>query len=251
MGYQMRGSRVRGRRRKYRVGAQTVNFASLGLVASALVVVVEITAPSSAPPGVFASASQSGRAASPGLPLDTTAPAAVRALGPQVSLGGLAPTSLTSTSLTSTSRLASSIEPAPTLSHSAAFANPEVLTSAVPAVLQRSHSAAEAAKRSPADVGSRTHGNGADNSSGNGSGNSSALAQVAVVSATAGPDLSPNVTVGVGNGNGANGAVSHGNGPPLKSQATSPAQPSPPVSSHGIGASAPPGQGAGAGHGSH
>ena len=49
----MRGIMRRPRRRRYRVGAQTVNVTSAGLVASAIVVVMEVIAPSSGPPGAF------------------------------------------------------------------------------------------------------------------------------------------------------------------------------------------------------
>ncbi len=248
MGYQMRGSRVRGRRRKYRVGARTVNFASLGLVASALVVVVEITAPSSAPPGRLRVRRPGGswcltrsppRYHRSGGGTGTRPPGLARRSGSDIADIDIAVASSVETGRRRCRIRQRSL-------------TREVLTSAVPAALQRSHSAAQAAKRSPANVGSRTprqrrrqqlrqwH-----------LATAPLLAQVAVVAASSGPDLSPNVTVGVGNGNGANGAIGHGNGPSLKSQATAPAQPSPPVSSHGIGASAPPGHGAGAGHRSH
>lgn len=248
MGCQMRGSNVRRRRRKYRVGARTVNFASIVLVASALVVVVEITAPSSAPPGVFASAGQTGRPDSPTLPLETTAPAAVRVPGSQVLFGSPVATSLTSTS-TSTLALAFGVGAGatlPTLSQSAASANTAALTSAVPAAAQRSHSTAEAAKRSAANVGAPSHGKGAGNSSGN----SSVSAKTAVVAASSSPDLSPNVPVGGGNGNAGNGANGHANGPSLRSQVTGPVQPDPLVPTPAA-ASAPHGRGAAVGHRSH
>ena len=65
------GSMRRRRRTKYRVGPRTVNFTSLALVASAIVVVLEVTAPSSVPPVVFASAAH---ADSPGSPTATPTP---------------------------------------------------------------------------------------------------------------------------------------------------------------------------------
>jgi hypothetical protein len=251
VGYQMRGSKVRGRRRKYRVGARTVNFASIGLVASALVVVVEITAPSGAPPGVFESAGEAGRGDSPSLPPDTNAPAAVRVPGARVLLGGPAQTS--------TPALAFSVGPGltlPRLPQSPASAQTVLATTAVPAAVQRSHASAEAAQHSPAIAAiaaiaaAGSHSNGVGKSSGNPSGNSSANAQAGVVLASTSPDPSPNVTAGGGNGNSGGDASGHAIGPSF-SQAAGPAQQDPLVPSSRIGASAAPARGAGDGHGSH
>ncbi len=238
--FRTRGTKMRGRR-KYRVGARTVNFASIGLVASALVVVLEVTAPSSAPPAVFASGARTGGPGSSTLPLDTTAPEAVLEPSPQVLHGATTPTLPTSTVA-----LAFSLDPGstlPKLSHPAAATSSEFVTTAVPADVQRSHASAKAAQHSVAIPAAGSHGNGL----GNRSGNSSANAKVGVAAAGTGPLPSPNVAVAGGNGNAGNGANGHANGPPPRSQAAGPPQPDPLVPSHPTGAPAPPGQGAGAG----
>lgn len=272
--YRMRGTRMRGRR-KLRVGARTVNFASIGLVASALIVVVEVTAPSSAPPGVFASGPhRGGPDLPPTLPLETTAPVGVRVPASQVLFGGLTLTSSTSASTSiATAAPASSIGPGltvPGLSPSGVWANTELLTPAAPAAAQRSHEkGGKAARRSPAVAAAGSQSNGADKTLEN----SSESAKAGVAAANPALQPSPNVTVGNGNGNAnanangnngnanANGnghadnghadnghANGHASGPPVTSQAPAPPPLAPPVPSHGIGAGQPPGRGAGAGH---
>ncbi len=277
--WRMKGNMMVARRRKYRIGIQTVNFASIGVVASAIAVVLEVTAPSSAPPVVFASAAQASHPDSPTLPLETTTPAVGQEPLHGGLLGGLSSTSSpwsgSSGSMTSfTPASASSVVPssrALKLSHSAGSTHTVVLTSVLRAAEQRSHviaaarraaaqhfHAIAAARRqsiSAAGIGGVNLagvGNSSGNSSGSGVGNNSHIAKAGALVAGTAPQPRPNVAVGGGNENAGNGAgtnghaSSHAYAPLSRSQAAGPAQPEPPVNA-GRGASARPGWGIGGG----
>ena len=183
----VRGTMRRPRHRRYRVGAQTINVTSAGLVASAIVVVMEVIAPSSGPPGAFSFPARADHPALPTLPLQVAAPPAA---GQQPPFGFPASTSSAS---------ATGVAPA-VPSRSVASSEGVVPTTAEPAVAQPSGAIATAFERP---------GNGA----GHGSGDDTAVARASVAAAGANPPASPNVTDrSVGNGNAGNGSVGNGAG---------------------------------------
>jgi len=210
----MRGSMRHRRRRKYRVGARTVNFTSVGLVASAIVVVLEVTAPSSAPPGVFSFPAQADHPVLPTLPLQAAAPAAV-----QQSLLG----DRTSMSTPSASSVALGV-----VSRSASSADAEFPTTAVPAAAQPSGAIVAALGR-------------LDHGAGHGSGTGSRVERAGVAATGAPPHASPNADLSDGNGNSGNGASAngHGNADSFKSEPIGPTVPDTLVSPVQASATAP------------
>ena len=182
---------MRGRRRKYRVGAKTVNFTSAGLVASAVVVVMEVTAPSGVPPGVFASPARVSGPSSPTLPFRFAAPAAARAPVSPLGIGG--------SSTAAASGEARGVTTATALSHAVSSANTGVAPTTVPPVALHSNALAAPAARGENGAGSGS-GNGSANGSGSGNGSESGRAGAAAADAT--PYASATATTrSDGNGN--------------------------------------------------
>ena len=181
----MRGIMRRPRRRRYRVGAQTVNVTSAGLVASAIVVVMEVIAPSSGPPGAFSFPARADHPTLPTLPLQVAAPPAA---GQQPLFGFPASTPSAS---------ATGVAPA-VRSGSVASSESVVPTTAEPAVAQPSGAIATAFERP---------GNGA----GHGSGNDTAAREGKCGRGRCRSPASPNATDrSAGNGNAGNGSVGNG-----------------------------------------
>jgi len=201
----------RRQRRRYRVGARTVNFTSMGLVASTIIVVLEVTAPSSAPPSVFSFPAQADHSALPTVPLQAAAPAAVQ----QSLLGDRTSTSTSSASSVALGSTLAVVSPSPSPSpSSAAIQSP---TTSAPPAAQRSGAIVLALGRLDHDAGL---------GSGNGSANGSSIER-ADVAATAASPASPNAGRSDGNGSAGNGAGAngHGNGGSFKSEPIGPAAP--------------------------
>jgi len=214
----------RRQRRKYRVGVRTVNFTSIGLVASTIIVVLEVTAPSSAPPALFASPAHAVRPGLPTLPLQFAAPAVAQEPVSQLVIG-----------TPESASFATGGAPAATtevVSQTASSAATEVPTTAVLPLAQPS-SAITAA------FGRLDHG--AGHGSANGSGNALGIEKSGLAAAGASPHASLNANRSDGNGNDGNGASAngHGNGGSLKSEPIGPAAPDTLVSPVRANATAP------------
>ncbi len=182
-----------------------MNFTSAGLVASAIVVVMEVTAPSGVPPGVFASPSHGSGPSSPVLPFEFTAPASAREPVSALVFGVTATPTTTATPITTAAATSGSGVSqggtASVLSHAAAPANTQVPTTALPPAVQNLSAIAAPAGRAD-----------------NGSGNSSDVTNAGVAAADGRFSASgnaPNRSDGNGNGgngNGGNGNADHGAG---------------------------------------
>ena len=187
---------MRGRRRKYRVGAKTVNFTSAGLVASAIVVVMAVTAPSGVAPSLFASPSHVRGPSLPALPFQSLAPAAAREPVSQLGL-----------STTTASGSGSGVPRGGTTtvtSHTVSSAITAVPTVTLPPA---QHSSAIAAPAGPGETGAG-HGLGTTPDSGS----AGAAASDARSYASGNVPNRPGGNGNGGNGNGGNGNGDHGAG---------------------------------------
>jgi len=237
----------RPQRRRYRVGAPTVNFTSIGLVASAIMVVLEVTAPSSAPPAFFASPVHAARPGPSALPNRFAAPAVSEDPVSQRVLG--APTSapsatgavpaVTTAVVSPPVSLAAPIE-VPTTAAPAAVVSPPV---SLAAPIEVPTTVAPAAVQHPGATVSAL--GGLDQGAGNGSGHGPGIEKGGFAAVGASPNnpvaaVHPGGNGVAGNGAGANG---HGDGVSLKGGPIEPAAPAPAVPSVPVSVVAPPGRG--------
>ena len=226
----MRGSMRRRQRRRYRVGARTVNFTSIGLVASAIIVVLEVTAPSSAPPALFSFPAQADHPALPTAPSPgcraAGGGAAVPARRPDVDVDAASASSVVASSsawLSATRGRGVAVgvvgrHRVPDDGRAGSRATPQARSwrrsGASTTVL------ATAPATAPATLG---------------------IEKAAVAAAGASPHASPNADRSDGNGNAGNGAGAngHGNGGSFKSEPIGPAAPDTLVSPVRASATAP------------